>query len=184
MKARPHSDIIIAWAGGAEVQYRRDASHRWTDCPEPYWAPDYEYRVKPEREYPGDLLPTDALCSIFDSVLQVPDSEWTIKGRRALRHVANQVLRHAIDNGHVVLPGDVSLMPPPKWRESIAGFGAIDGIKEVVQAVKAVVEGREARKLAIAMAVRNECSRLAIGANPSMQIAGIDLRAIIAGVKS
>lgn len=41
-----HRDVIIAWANGAQIQYRRPP-HAWcnTDCPT--WETGVEYRVKP-----------------------------------------------------------------------------------------------------------------------------------------
>jgi hypothetical protein len=43
-----HADVIIAWANGAQVQYRADASMAWEDTESPKFLNNLEYRVKPE----------------------------------------------------------------------------------------------------------------------------------------
>lgn len=45
----PHREIIHAWAEGAEIQTRLDASVMWTDVvsDSPSFSPTFEYRVKP-----------------------------------------------------------------------------------------------------------------------------------------
>jgi GH24 family phage-related lysozyme (muramidase) len=49
-----HADVIIAWANGAKIQFRRIADGdekqgSWTDAQRNLgWYPNYEYRVKPE----------------------------------------------------------------------------------------------------------------------------------------
>lgn len=44
-----HRDVIIAWANGEEIEYRRDPSHQWSLIDDPSWVSDYEYRIKPKR---------------------------------------------------------------------------------------------------------------------------------------
>ena len=46
MKPHKHSELIKAWADGAEIQLRFQEA--WTDCPLPQWFPDAEYRIKPQ----------------------------------------------------------------------------------------------------------------------------------------
>lgn len=46
-----HHDVIIAWAKGAQVQYRdpEKLGNPWVDCiADPMWYKTFEYRVKPE----------------------------------------------------------------------------------------------------------------------------------------
>ena len=53
MNRRVHADIIIAWANGAEIQFKDHLSNKWKDIPIttcPFWDRDTEYRVKPEEE--------------------------------------------------------------------------------------------------------------------------------------
>lgn len=51
--SKPHkwSELIKAWADGAEIQGRLKGK-TWEDLPEPYWngSDAYEYRIKPESE--------------------------------------------------------------------------------------------------------------------------------------
>jgi len=43
-----HSDLIIAWANGAQIQCF-DCNHGWKDLGEYFaWIDDYQYRIKPE----------------------------------------------------------------------------------------------------------------------------------------
>ena len=48
MKPRKYAELIKAWADGAEIQVRPSSSGKWADCENPYWAQNYEYRIKPE----------------------------------------------------------------------------------------------------------------------------------------
>lgn len=43
----PHADLIIAWANGAQIQYRYSPNHTWEDVSDPRWTKDGEYRAKP-----------------------------------------------------------------------------------------------------------------------------------------
>ena len=46
-KRHKHADLIIAWAEGAEIEYR-SLTGKWKFVREPTWSEDYEYRVKPK----------------------------------------------------------------------------------------------------------------------------------------
>lgn len=47
-----HADVIIAWANGAEIEYRDTPTSPWAKAGTPGWYEDYEYRVKPPaRKY-------------------------------------------------------------------------------------------------------------------------------------
>ena len=46
-----HKDLIIAWANGAEIQYKtlsKEKNNEWEDIWAPLWSENTEYRVKPE----------------------------------------------------------------------------------------------------------------------------------------
>lgn len=46
-----HHDVIVAWAQGKPIQWRRrdtDNWENWTHIQAPAFAPYYEYRIKPE----------------------------------------------------------------------------------------------------------------------------------------
>lgn len=47
-KARPHADLIIAWANGAEIEYSFDSKF-WQDVEVPSWDCSVLYRIKPEE---------------------------------------------------------------------------------------------------------------------------------------
>ena len=42
-----HADMIIAWANGAEIEYRLGPHERWSEAPSPRWYAGFEYRIKP-----------------------------------------------------------------------------------------------------------------------------------------
>ena len=47
-----HADVIIAWANGAEIEYRLGPDDSWSKATSPNWHADCEYRVKPPaRKY-------------------------------------------------------------------------------------------------------------------------------------
>lgn len=46
-KPRKHSELIKAWADGAEIQYKVKANGNWTDISIPSWDDVNEYRIKP-----------------------------------------------------------------------------------------------------------------------------------------
>ena len=47
-----YADVIIAWANGAEIEYRLGPHERWSKSTSPSWQEDCEYRVKPPaRKY-------------------------------------------------------------------------------------------------------------------------------------
>ena len=56
-----HADVIMAWAEGAEIEYRSHIDGGWMVTSEPRWLENYEYRVKPPAKkfrvalfkYPG-----------------------------------------------------------------------------------------------------------------------------------
>jgi hypothetical protein len=194
MKARPHAEMIKAWADGAEIQGRVVGTEVWRDYPDPAWVSDWEYRVKPVIAYPETGMTPDALALALQ---EAPAKSVALE----LRAVANAALRHAIDAGQVVIPTTAQAAEIgrqaaaenfpgglTKWRECIAGFGPIDGVKEVVQAVKAVVEGREVRELAIAEAVRDAAVNRMVqaGYHPltAQLVRELDPAQIISGVQS
>ena len=42
-----HADVIIAWAEGAKIEYRKSPEYIWNSAESPGWYENYEYRVKP-----------------------------------------------------------------------------------------------------------------------------------------
>lgn len=63
MEKQPHKhkDLIIAWANGAEIQYRFLTDNEWRDTKNPSWNSNiYIYRVKPEEDPYRELKETYA----------------------------------------------------------------------------------------------------------------------------
>lgn len=51
MTRHKHADLIIAWANGAEIQFKRNTPpYDWLPCQmdTPSWSVNNEYRIKPE----------------------------------------------------------------------------------------------------------------------------------------
>lgn len=46
-KARPHAELIKAWADGGEIQFK-DPLGVWNDIKKPSWLEFFTYRIKPE----------------------------------------------------------------------------------------------------------------------------------------
>lgn len=92
-KPHVHRDLIIAWANGAEIQYKPDSMSAWHDWEESYcpaFGENTEYRIKPEREYPVTRFSKDELFNIF-----VNDGGSTCE---ALERVANAAIKqHILD---------------------------------------------------------------------------------------
>lgn len=52
-----HADVIVAWANGAEIEYRPGPHERWSKSTSPGWQEDCEYRIKPPaKKYRVALL--------------------------------------------------------------------------------------------------------------------------------
>lgn len=47
-KPRVHAELIKAWADGAVIQ--RKTNDEWSDCQNPGWAENVEYRIKPKPD--------------------------------------------------------------------------------------------------------------------------------------
>ena len=44
-----HRDLIIAWANGADIQYRSKNDGEWITHTEPRWLDSFIYRIKPAK---------------------------------------------------------------------------------------------------------------------------------------
>lgn len=51
-KPHKHAELIKAWADGAEIECRADASDLWEAVQNPRWVDLIEYRIKPEEKKP------------------------------------------------------------------------------------------------------------------------------------
>ena len=57
MKPHKHKDLIIQWANGAKIQYRRSVDTVWRNTREPVWRDDVEYRIEPREFEDGAWYP-------------------------------------------------------------------------------------------------------------------------------
>lgn len=46
-----HSDLIHAWADGAEIQVYSFYEKKWIDSPSPVWDSECQYRIKPKEKF-------------------------------------------------------------------------------------------------------------------------------------
>jgi hypothetical protein len=46
-----HSELIKAWADGAEIEYKSKVDGVWCPIEQDNWDEDYEYRVKPKQPF-------------------------------------------------------------------------------------------------------------------------------------
>lgn len=100
MKPRKHHDTIVAWANGAQIQYRKPVTGAWEDTSNPAFVDDYEYRVKPEREYPKTKMTIQELVDAYRDCGNTWDGCYT--------ELANKVIRHAVDAGQVAIVDQVT----------------------------------------------------------------------------
>lgn len=67
MTRHKHADVIHAYAEGAEIQFRRDASERWVDMDSPCFNPGFEYRIKPRTVKREGWVNIFSNQTVFDS---------------------------------------------------------------------------------------------------------------------
>lgn len=83
MKPHKHAKFIKAWADGAEIE-TRSFGVDWSDCLNPNWFLDCEYRIKPEPKpdvvmytsaYAGEICPCDDEYENGDNLKLIFDGE-------------------------------------------------------------------------------------------------------------
>ena len=63
MKPHKHSELIKAWADGAEIEYFSPTAEKWVEVGiSPAWSNNFEYRIKPESK--PDVV-WDLYCRIY-----------------------------------------------------------------------------------------------------------------------
>ena len=60
-------DVMQHYADGGEVQFKNSVYKYWTECEEPQWMDDVEYRIKPDTEI------KDALDNFFNFIQDMGD---------------------------------------------------------------------------------------------------------------
>lgn len=71
-KKHRHSELIIAWANGAEIQHMSPITKAWTDVTAPSWIEEFEYRIS--HNYLREAHRNGALIEC-----QYNDSEWVFE---------------------------------------------------------------------------------------------------------
>jgi hypothetical protein len=80
-KARPHAELIKAWADGAEIEHLSLFGRGWLAAANPYWHSAKQYRIKP----PTFVVPVVAQQEIAEAAIE--------RGRqnRLRKHAARRV---------------------------------------------------------------------------------------------
>lgn len=65
-KPHIHKDIILAWADGAEIEWK-NPKNEWELIENPNFYESEKYRIKPERVWPVTSLSPDFLTITYDS---------------------------------------------------------------------------------------------------------------------
>ena len=77
-----HAVEIIAWAGGAEIQYYDAIMCRWADDKNPKWDEETKFRVKPEPK-PDVMMQFHAVdYSVYSAMYfdRIPNLKLTFDG--------------------------------------------------------------------------------------------------------
>ena len=92
---RPHYDLRIAHANGADIECYRGDTNSWHTCECPSWFPDQQYRIAipkvPERIFPVTSLSDEELVDIYCST----DGFFSVDKYRA---IANAALRRQYED--------------------------------------------------------------------------------------
>lgn len=94
-KPHKHAEVIRNYADGFTIQYRLHSGEQWTDIEEPAFDVDYQYRVKPEPEFPKTTLDRDNLRAIYHAV------DCAYVHGNALEDVANEAIKTFITSGQM-----------------------------------------------------------------------------------
>lgn len=123
-KEHKHAVAIRGLADGEQIQVKN--SGVWLDCTFPDFDPESEYRIKPaepEKVYPGTRMSDEEMrCCCFYNDMRDTGM------RDGLRRLADAAIRHAVDNGYLVLPPECS----PSARDmAIAQAVAAETVREL-----------------------------------------------------
>ena len=90
-----HADVIIAWAEGTEVEYRKDPDRPWTPVPSQsnwYDYEDVEYRIKPPAKKCRVALFKSDTSIYYTSTADTPeDANSYEKGRGFVRWLTDWI---------------------------------------------------------------------------------------------
>lgn len=147
MNKHLHHDTIVAWAGGARIQWRTPGTSVWIDCVHmPEWKIDLEYRVKlPEPKYPTTRMDTAQMRAAIASVPPISDVS---AGWCAL---ANAAIRNACDAGQVVPREDFDCaLAECEARHALIANAALVEAASIVESMGAGLSVTLADMLAVA----------------------------------
>lgn len=190
-----HAEIIKAWADGAEIEGRQEGTQVWLLRNSPGWNLDWEYRIKPAAPMVETNYSTEELYQI--------STNGNLKTGLALKNVANAAIARAIADGQVVsrdaYERAIEKLHIHMYKADKEGMTFDDGgyrfavtgdpasINSLMRFCGENSESKRAsRDMAVAKAVASHCRRILGAEVDSSVIAillGIDLAAIIAGVK-
>lgn len=71
-----HADVIIAWANGAQVEFRSHIDGGWVKAKTPGWYENYEYRAKPPaKKYRVALFKYPGVAAVVSVANSEEDAE-------------------------------------------------------------------------------------------------------------
>lgn len=85
-----HAEMIIAWAGGAEIEYLNYISDGWLPVKDPTWNTELQFRIKPEPTYPKTSLTSDEIVEVWRNTETIEEG---------CLDVANEAIKHFIVSG-------------------------------------------------------------------------------------
>lgn len=78
---RKHYDCIVAWANGAEIEYKSILDGEWIKANDaPHWFEDTEYRIaNPKKRTQTQWLWADEYGEIMQNMSPIPLGRYNIK---------------------------------------------------------------------------------------------------------
>lgn len=112
-KRHVHADLIIAWANGAEIEYRRivrrGTPDKWDDAKQPAWDEHTAYRIKAEPK--PDFVKYDFIRNHGECFENKREAT-----QYCHRNGGDLVFPiKVVFNGDTGLPISVELVDQPKW---------------------------------------------------------------------
>lgn len=137
MKPRAHSELIKAWADGAEIEAFDKDDGEWVTLTTPcFWNSNSEYRIKPAApKWPETTISEELIISAYFGGGDVRGSEEEMK---AFFRIANATLAHALETGLVVLPDPERDMKIARAINNTYSFGKLNDVDmaRIIEAIK------------------------------------------------
>lgn len=146
MSKHKWADVIIAWANGAEIEFKSN-SHGWIPCPNPCWNldPESQYRIKPNKyQHLFDAIKEGMTIQYksrdgnwydcLDESLFIPTMEYRIKPNKHQHlidaHKQGKTIQYKLDDGqwydiindHPLFYDDIEYRIKHKYQDVIGAY--------------------------------------------------------------